>query len=402
MINVALLGFGTVGSGCAEVLEAGKAKIAKCIGQEINIKYILDLREFPDSPFGSLIVHDFNTILNDPEVSVVAEMMGGSHPAYDFTKALLLAGKSVVTSNKEVVSTFGVELLKLAEENGARYLFEASVGGGIPIIRPMINDLAANDIIAVNGILNGTTNFILTKMTNEGADYESVLKEAQKLGYAEANPSADVDGIDAARKIAILSAIACGKLASPSAVSTKGIRDITTDDIEIARVMNCSVKLIGQYSKNEDGKNQMWVAPHFVPTSSPLASIDDVFNGIMVEGNMLGTSLFYGKGAGKLPTASAVCADIIDAATTPAANAKKTVWETADEGDFIPADQIKSVRCVIFNAESEAAKKAAESGLYGKQAVVGDYVAMMTKAPVCENEIAINADGFIKSFAVLA
>ena len=402
MINVALLGFGVVGSGCAEVLTAGKAKIEKTIGEEISIKYILDLREFPDSPFGHLVVHDFNIILNDPEVSVVAEMMGGSHPAYDFTKALLLAGKSVVTSNKEVVSTFGVELLQLAAENGVRYLFEASVGGGIPIIRPMINDLAANEIVEVNGILNGTTNFILTKMKNEGLDYASVLAEAQKLGYAEANPAADVDGVDAARKIAILAAIACGKLASPSVIPTKGIRDITEADIKIARALNCSIKLIGHYGKNENGKDEMCVAPHFVPATSPLAAIDDVFNGIMVEGNMLGTSLFYGKGAGKLPTASAVCSDIIDAATTPAASAKNTVWTTANEDEFASADEIKTIRCVILKSGSMAERTADESGIYERKCTVGKYVAMMTKAPVTEKEVVMDSEEFVKSFPVLA
>lgn len=402
MIKVALLGFGTVGSGCAEVLTAGKKKIEMTIGEEIAIKYILDLRDFPDSPFGNLVVHDFDTILNDPEISVVAEMMGGSHPAYDFTKALLLAGKSVVTSNKEVVSTFGVELLKLAEENNARYLFEASVGGGIPIIRPLINDLAANEILSINGILNGTTNFILTKMKNDGSDYEPVLKKAQKLGYAELNPAADVDGIDAARKISILGAIACGKLASPANISTKGIRDITQSDIQLARALGCSIKLIGHYSTNENGKIEMWVAPNFVPASSPLSSIDDVFNGIMVEGNMLGTSLFYGKGAGKLPTASAVCSDIIDAATTPAANAKRTVWETASADIFVAPECIKLIRCVILKAGSMAERAADESGLYGKKVTVGKLVAMVTNEPVTEQEIFSDSEEFIKSFPVLA
>ena len=402
MINVALLGFGVVGSGCAEVLTAGKAKIEKTIGEEINIKYILDLREFPDSPFGHLVVHDFNTILNDPEVTVVAEMMGGSHPAYDFTKALLLAGKSVVTSNKEVVSTFGVELLNIAKENNVRYLFEASVGGGIPIIRPMINDLAANEIVEINGILNGTTNFILTKMKNEGLDYETVLKEAQKLGYAEANPSADVDGVDAARKIAILAAIACGKLTSPKSISTEGIRDISASDIEIASKLNCSIKLIGHYGTNASGKPEIWVSPCFVPTGSPLSSIDDVFNGIMVEGNMLGTSLFYGKGAGKLPTASAVCSDIIDAATTPAKNAKHTYWETATDDELVSADEIKTVRCAIFKSGSEAEANALASSLYGEATAIRGYTALITSAPVAKNELNTSLDGFIKSFPVLA
>ena len=235
MINVALLGFGVVGSGCAEVLTANKEKIASGIGDEINIKYILDLREFPDSPFGHLVVHDFNTILNDPEVSVVAEMMGGSHPAYDFTKALLEAGKSVVTSNKEVVSTFGVELLELAAENNVRYLFEASVGGGIPIIRPMMVDLASNKIKKINGILNGTTNYIITSMRDSGVSFEDALKEAQRLGYAEANPAADIEGIDAARKAVILGAVATGKLISPDAIHREGVTKITLSDVALAR-----------------------------------------------------------------------------------------------------------------------------------------------------------------------
>lgn len=347
MINVALLGFGVVGSGCAEVLTANKEKIEAHIGEEIKIKYILDLREFPDSPFGNLIVHDFNTILNDPEISVVAEMMGGSHPAYDFTKALLASGKSVVTSNKEVVSTFGVELLEIARENGARYLFEASVGGGIPIIRPLTNDLAANEILSIDGILNGTTNFILTKMKNEGLEFEEVLKEAQRLGYAEANPSADVDGVDAARKIAILAALASGKLVDPKKVSAEGIRNVTPADMEIARSFGYAIKLIGHYETDENGKIVVSVAPKFVSNSSPLAAIDDVFNGILVRGNMLGDSLFYGRGAGKLPTASAVCADIIDAAFTSASHAKKLVWTAADDSEIANLSAAKAKRCVI-------------------------------------------------------
>ena len=249
MIYIALLGFGTVGSGCAEVLTANQAKIEAYLGDTVQLKYSLDLRDCPDSPFADRIVHDFQTILADPDIRVVAEMMGGSHPAYDFTKALLMAGKSVVTSNKEVVSTFGAELLQTAAEHNARYLFEASVGGGIPIIRPLINDLAANEILSIDGILNGTTNFILTKMKNEGTDFAEVLAEAQRLGYAEANPSADVDGIDAARKITILTALASGKLLDPSCVPTTGIRQVTPDDMKIAAKLGYTIKLIAHYSQ---------------------------------------------------------------------------------------------------------------------------------------------------------
>ena len=347
MANIAILGYGVVGSGAAEVLTQNKNIIEAKTGDTANIKYILDLREFPDSPFGKLVVHDFNTILNDPEVSVVAEMMGGSHPAYDFTKALLEAGKSVVTSNKEVVSTFGVELLNIANENGARYLFEASVGGGIPIIRPLTNDLAANEILSIDGILNGTTNFILTKMKNEGLEFEVVLKEAQRLGYAEANPSADVDGVDAARKIAILAALASGKLVDPKKVATEGIRNVTPADMEAARKLGYAIKLIGHYETDSNGKLAISVAPKFVPNASPLSAIDDVFNGILVRGNMLGDSLFYGRGAGKLPTASAVCADILDAAFTNASHAKKLSWNAACECEMADMTSAKAKRCII-------------------------------------------------------
>ncbi len=402
MIKVALLGFGVVGSGTAEVLTAGKERIEKALGKEIEIKYILDLRDFPDSPFGSLITHDFNVILNDPEISVVAEMMGGSHPAYDFTKSLLLAGKSVVTSNKEVVSTFGVELLSIAKEKGVRYLFEASVGGGIPIIRPMINDLAANEILKVDGILNGTTNFILTKMKNEGLNFADVLAEAQRLGYAEANPSADVDGVDAARKIAILGAIAGGKLVDPKKIPAKGIREVTVDDMKVAKALDCSLKLIGHYEKDEDGKILIYVAPHLVPLESPLAAIDDVFNGIMVEGNMLGTSLFYGRGAGKLPTASAVCSDILDAATTSADSAKQTSWVAAADGEFLTADRVKSVRCAIVKSGSAAEKRADESEMFAKKCTAGKLTAFITKAPVTEKELDFVGEGLIKTYSVLA
>lgn len=399
MVNVALLGFGVVGSGCAEVLTANKKKIEAHIGDEINIKYILDLREFPDSPFGHLVVHDFNTVLNDPEVSVVAEMMGGSHPAYDFTKALLEVGKSVVTSNKEVVSTFGVELLDIAAKNNVRYLFEASVGGGIPIIRPLTNDLAANEILSIDGILNGTTNFILTKMKNEGSDFEDVLKEAQRLGYAEANPSADVDGIDAARKIAILGAMASGKLADPKKIPTKGIREVTAEDTELAKEMGYSIKLIGHYEKAEDGRLSLSVAPRFVPFSTPLAGIDDVFNGILVCGSMLGESLFYGKGAGKLPTASAVCADIIDAAKAPDAGNVPLRWVASD--DNLTADEIKTKLCIIAKKDSDAANAAAK--MANHVVTLNGLCALLIDSPVGYGDIAHieKADGFIKSYAAL-
>lgn len=334
MMKIALLGFGVVGSGTAEVLTENKTLIEERLGCPVEIRYILDLRDFPESPFGSLITHNFNDILNDPEVGVVAEMMGGSHPAYEFTKACLEAGKNVVTSNKEVVSTFGVELCAIAREHGVRYLFEASVGGGIPVIRPMINDLSSNRIHKISGILNGTTNYILTSMRDQGASFEDALKEAQRLGYAEANPSADVDGIDAARKIVILAALASGKLADPKTISTEGITKITLTDTHIAQAFGYTVKLIGHATVADDGKLTAFVSPRMVPACNPLSRIDGVFNGILVQANMVGEVMFYGPGAGKLPTASAVVADIIDIIANRNAEVKPIVWQNAEAADM--------------------------------------------------------------------
>ncbi len=340
MINIALLGFGVVGSGTAEVLTQNKAIIEKKIGQKINIKYILDLREFPDSPFGSLVVHDFNTIVNDPEVSVVAEMMGGSHPAYDFTIACLKAGKSVVTSNKEVVANFGTELLAVAKEHGVSYLFEASVGGGIPIIRPLREDLASNNVTAISGILNGTTNYILTKMDVEGASFEAVLKDAQAKGYAEANPAADVEGLDAARKIVILAAMAFGKRIDPNTILCEGITKITTADSELAKEMGYTIKLIG-YTTKLDGKILAMVSPRLVPMGNPIHGVNDVNNGILVTADMVGQVMFYGPGAGKLPTASAVTGDLVDVMGHTPAGIISPVWvdaapeEIADPEDYV-------------------------------------------------------------------
>lgn len=316
MAKIAILGFGVVGSGAAEVLTHNLELIQNRIGQELTIKYILDLREFPNSPFGHLVIHDFNKIVEDPEVSIVAEMMGGSHPAFEFTMACLKAGKSVVTSNKEVVANFGAELLKTAKEMGVRYLFEASVGGGIPVIRPIVNDLAANSIRSVSGILNGTTNYILTQMETSDADFADALADAQKKGYAEADPTADVEGIDAARKIVILAALAFGKLLDPNKVYAEGITKISRSDMKIARALGYTIKLIA-HSEKVDGKILAMVSPRLVPMSNPLHSISDVFNGVMLDTDMLGQAMFYGRGAGKLPTASAVVGDIIDVAKSP-------------------------------------------------------------------------------------
>ena len=352
MISIALLGFGCVGSGTAEVLTENKKLIESRLGCEYKIKYILDLREFPDSPFGDLVVHDFNTILNDPEVSVVAEMMGGSHPAYDFTKACLEAGKSVVTSNKEVVAKFGVELCELAAQKGVRYMFEASVGGGIPIIRPMMTDLASNKINKINGILNGTTNYILTSMRDLGKSFDEALREAQKLGYAEANPAADVEGADAARKTVILGAIATGKLVSPDAIYKEGITKIELDDVKLAQTLGYSIKLIG-HAEEKDGKLLALVSPMAVPNSNPLSRIDDVFNGILVNANMVGEVMFYGPGAGKLPTASAVVADIVDIIAKRDVTPTPVGWVNATDDDLADVADYSCPRLVIVGENGE-------------------------------------------------
>ncbi|MCQ2353900.1 MAG: homoserine dehydrogenase [Clostridia bacterium] len=364
MINIALLGFGTVGGGVAEVITKNEKIISARLGDKINIKYILDLREFPSSPFADRIVHDFNTILNDPEVSIVAEMMGGVHPAADFSRAALDAGKSVVTSNKAVVAACGDELLALARKRGVRYLFEASVGGGIPIIRPLTDDLASNEINSVCGILNGTTNFILNEMSENGSDFDSVLKQAQEKGYAEADPTADVDGFDAARKIIILAALAYGKLMPLESISIRGIRSVTRADVTVAEQLGCRLKLIADVRLDADGRILATVAPRFVRTSCPLAYIDGVFNGVLVRGNMVGNAMFYGPGAGKLPTASAVVADIIDAAERKFAAPPRLDWVRAEEKDISPVDPANEGEyfCHIFDNAAAAIAAANAAG----------------------------------------
>ena len=366
MINVAILGFGVVGSGVAEVLTQNKNINEKKLGKSVNIKYILDLRDFPDSPFAHLVVHDFNIILNDPEVSIVAEMMGGSHPAYDFSKSALLAGKSVVTSNKEVVANFGSELISIAREKGVAYLFEASVGGGIPVIRPIFNDLSSNNITEVSGILNGTTNYILTKMTQEGAAFDDVLREAQNKGYAERNPAADIEGLDAARKIVILAALVFGKAVSPDKIHVEGITNITSGDVEAANSFGCSIKLIG-HTKKIDGKILAMVSPRLIPQGEPLSGINGVFNGILLDGDMVGKVMFYGPGAGKLPTASAVCADIVDIIAHMESGIKLPSFENADEADIANFEKYSCRRMFVFDAEdSNVANSSDAEKVFGK------------------------------------
>lgn len=312
MIYMAVMGHGTVGSGVVEVIHTNKFQVEKNLGEQVCIKRILDLREF-DVPYANLFTKDFNDILEDEDITVVAEVMGGIHPAYEFTKSLLEQGKSVCTSNKELVAAKGAELLQIAKQNHVNYFFEASVGGGIPIIRPLHTCLAANRIDEIAGILNGTTNFILTKMIHDKMDFSDALKLAQELGYAERNPSADVDGHDACRKICILADLAYGKNVAPEAVHTEGISSISLRDVAYADAAGYSIKLIGRAKPEGEGLLCM-VSPALLPKESPLAGISGVFNGILVRGNAIGDVLFYGQGAGKLATASAVVADMIDMA----------------------------------------------------------------------------------------
>ena len=312
MVQIAVMGYGVVGSGVVEVLTQHAESIAKRAKEEIRIKKILDLREFPGSPFTAQFTKSFDEILEDPEIRVVVEAMGGLHPALEYTRQCLEAGKSVVTSNKELVAEKGAELLALAQEKNVNYLFEASVGGGIPIIRPISQCLAANEVIGIAGILNGTTNFILTKMIRDHMGFEDALALAQKLGYAERSPAADIEGEDACRKICILASLAFGEHVYPRQVHTEGITDITKEDVEYADSWGGVIKLIAEVKKLENGQLQLLVSPMFLSRESQLATVDDVFNGILVRGDATGDVMFYGKGAGKLPTASAVVADVID------------------------------------------------------------------------------------------
>lgn len=314
MIKIAVLGFGTVGAGVAEVLQVNSALIEKRLGDQIELKYVLDIRDFPDSPFGKLVIHDYAVIENDPEINVVVETIGGAKIAYEYTKRALAAGKHVVTSNKELVATRGYELLQLAKEKNVNYLFEASVGGGIPVLRPLSQCLAANEIEEIYGILNGTTNYILTRMVRSGATFEEALKEAQRLGYAEQDPTADVEGHDACRKICILADLAFGYEIPPEKVPTEGISSVALQDVELVEKAGWRVKLLGRAVRGEDGRVSAYVAPHLVNACHPIAGVEDVFNAIMLRGNAVGEVMFYGPGAGKLPTASAVVADVIDIA----------------------------------------------------------------------------------------
>lgn len=356
MIQVAVLGYGTVGSGVVEVIEKNKAEINKKSGEELNVKYILDLRDFPGDPYEDKVVHDVNMILDDPEVKIICETMGGLKPAYDFTKKALSLGKSVCTSNKELVAAHGPELIRVAHENKCNYLFEASVGGGIPIIRPLNYSLTAEKIDAITGILNGTTNYILTKMDREGADFEAVLKEAQEKGYAERNPEADVEGYDACRKIAILSSLMCCKNVKYEEIYTEGITKITATDFVYARAMGRTIKLLAQ-SKEVDGKLFAMVAPFMISRDNPLYMVNDVFNAVCVHGNMLGDSMYYGKGAGKLPTASAVVSDVVDCAR----HISKVIMCFWDDEDVKVSDVSEARRAFFVRVDVAKEKEAIDA-----------------------------------------
>ena len=357
MVNVAILGFGTVGSGVADVLTMNRRQIADRAGHEVKLKYILDVRQFPDSPYKDCFVNDFSIIENDPEVDIVVETIGGATVALDFTTRALKAGKSVVSSNKELVATHGYELLQLAVEKGVSYLFEASVGGGIPVLRPLTNCLAGNELTEVRGILNGTTNYILTRMIRAGLSFDQALKEAQDNGYAERDPSADIEGHDACRKICILAALAFGRHVYPDQVPTQGITAITLADVDYASSCGYKIKLLGRALRADDGRIYAYVAPHLVSGENPLSGVEDVFNAIAATGNAVGDVMFYGRGAGKLPTASAVVGDVVDIAKD-VSNRKRNEWQAGQPDLVRPADELAFRWYVRANGSLDAARSA--------------------------------------------
>ena len=358
MVNIAVMGYGTVGSGVIEVLQTNKERIDQRAGDEIHVKYILDLRDFPGDPIQEKIVHDFQVIAEDPSIQIVVEVMGGIEPAYTFVKKCLMAGKSVVTSNKSLVAKHGAELLSIAREKNINFLFEASVGGGIPIIRPLNSSMTADEIEEITGILNGTTNYMLSKMFYEGADYEEVLKEAQEKGYAERNPEADVEGYDACRKIAILSSLISGQQVDFEDIYTEGITQITKEDMMYAKAMGMTIKLLACSRRDEDHIHAI-VAPYLLSSSHPLYSVNDVFNAIFVHGNVLGDAMFYGSGAGKLPTASAVVSDIVDEVKHLNRNIM-TMWDQ-DKVELLPISDTSKRFFVRIKGEPQAMRAHLES-----------------------------------------
>ena len=385
MAKVAIMGYGTVGSGVYDIIKTNSDKLSRSAnGESVDIKYILDIRDFDDHPEKELFTKEFNDILNDDEVSVVAEVMGGLHPAYEFTKSLLEAGKSVVTSNKELVATYGTELLEIARGKNVNYFFEPSVGGGIPIIRPMHQCLTANNILKIAGILNGTTNYILDQMIRKGKTFETALKDAQNNGFAERNPAADIEGHDACRKIAILASLASGKMIDYNDIDTDGITNITLDDVKYAAAMDSVIKLIGYAQFDENGKVYSIVSPMVIKNSSPLAGVDGVFNAIMVTGDCVGDVMFYGKGAGKLPTASAVVADVVDA-VKHSDRSKKIFWEKPTEN--IMAD-INSKKFEYFVRTTDSAENVQK--IFGKCEFVDNIIdneSAFVTSPLTKSEV---------------
>jgi homoserine dehydrogenase len=390
MINIAILGYGTIGTGVVEVLSTNGESIMKRAGDQINIKYVLDLREFPGDPIMEKLVHDINIILEDSDVKIVVEVMGGVEPAYTFVKKALLKGKSVITSNKELVATHGAELLDMARERNVNFLFEASVGGGIPIIRPLNQSLTADEIVEITGILNGTTNYILSKMSEDGLDFETALQNAQKMGYAERNPAADIEGHDSCRKIAILSSLAFGMQVDFEDIYTEGITKITDTDIRYAKAMGARIKLFASTIRENDERVYAMVAPVLIKASHPLYSVNDVFNGIFVRGNVIGDVMFYGSGAGKLPTASAVVADIVDAAK----HLDKNIWTIWSSKKLVltDIDQVKHRFFIRVEGDSLAVKEEV-SELFGEveeitaESVTGEY-AFITSS-IAEQELKV-------------
>ena len=358
MVNIAVLGYGTVGSGVVEVIHTNHERINQRIGDELNVKYVLDLRDFPGDPIQKKLVHDFNVIVEDPDVQIVVEVMGGIEPAYTFVKRSLQAGKSVATSNKALVAKHGAELLSIARDKNINFLFEASVGGGIPIIRPLNSSLTADEIEEITGILNGTTNYMLSKMFYEGADYAEVLKEAQDKGYAERNPEADVEGYDACRKIAILSSLISGQQVDFEDIYTEGITNITKEDMMYAKEMGMTIKLLASSKRDNDHLHAI-VAPALLHKEHPLYNVNDVFNAIFVHGNVLGDAMFYGSGAGKLPTASAVVADVVDEAKHLNRNIM-TMWKN-EKLELLPLDDTSKKFFVRIKGDAEAMKAHLES-----------------------------------------
>lgn len=365
MIEAAIYGYGNIGSGVAAVIEKNQDRMKKAIGEGVHVKYVLDLREFEGDPVREKLVHDVDIIVNDPEVKIICETMGGNEPAYTFTKKALLAGKSVCTSNKELVANHGAELIRIAEEHHCNYFFEASVGGGIPIIRTLNNALKQEHILNISGIVNGTTNYILSKMAKEGAAFEEVLKQAQEKGYAERNPEADVEGYDACRKIAIMASLMSGKTVDYQDIYTEGITKLTTEDFLYAKKLEKTVKLLAMCKLTEDGY-LAFVSPVLIGAENPLYSVDDVFNAVFVRGDMLGDSMYYGSGAGKLPTASAVAADVIEAARFMGTHLPID-WS---EEKIKLADMPLSRRSFFVRFETEKVPVAAAAAKFGNGRVV--------------------------------